>query len=82
MERIGKTSFDSTHPDLEVTQVSSVSSIDQMSLAALIIALGMLVDNGIVIAEEIQPESAGSPYDMVVVQNWLEELKRRVPTDP
>jgi Tol biopolymer transport system component len=33
------------------------------------------------IADEPQAGSAGSRYDLVVVQNWFEELKRLVPTD-
>jgi hypothetical protein len=35
----------------------------------------------LMVAEEDQTGSADSPYDLIVVQNWFEELKRRVPTD-
>ena len=33
------------------------------------------------LAREARTGSAISPYDLVVVQNWVEELKRLVPTE-
>ena len=47
---------------------------------------GRLYDLGpdgrfLMVAEDNQTGSAESPYDLVIVQNWLEELKRLVPTD-
>ena len=35
----------------------------------------------LMVVRESQTESADSPYDLVVVQNWFEELKRLVPTE-
>ena len=35
----------------------------------------------LMVARNAQTGSADSPYDLVVVQNWFEELKRLVPTD-
>ena len=48
--------------------------------------VGQLYDLGpdgrfFVVADEPQADSADSRYDLVVVQNWFEELKRLVPTE-
>jgi len=49
--------------------------LDQISLAALIIALGMLVDNGIVMSESIMVEMEGGKSPMDAAVHSANELK-------
>lgn len=49
--------------------------IDQISLAALIIALGMLVDNGIVMSESIMVQISGGKKPMEAAIDSANELK-------